>query len=81
MQLLLDSLHRTFIEFRSHEQIENKLIMRKLRSKMRNNEAVCNCHKVSSTVILNCPDFVVFTAQCILYSDVKFCNLSVQAEL
>jgi len=47
MQLLLDSLCRTFSEFKSHEQIENKLIMRKLRSKIRNNEAVCNCHKVS----------------------------------
>jgi len=49
LQLLLDSLYRTFKEFKSHEQIENKLIMRKLRSKMRKKEVVCDCHKVLST--------------------------------
>ena len=47
LQLLLDSLYRTFKEFKSHEQIENKLIMRKLRSKMRKCEAICSCHEVT----------------------------------
>lgn len=53
LEMLLESLYRTFTEFKSHEQIENKLIVRKLRSKMRmssvNNSAVCNCHKVLSS--------------------------------
>jgi len=73
LQLLLDSLYRTFTEFKSHEQIENKLIMRKLRSKMRNNEAVCNCHKVSLTafaLILFIPLFICYLAMTI------FCELS-----
>jgi len=65
MQLLLDSLYRTFTEFKSHEQIENKLIMRKLRSKMRNNEAVCDCHKVLS-IAVDCSCHYCFTINCIL---------------
>ena len=62
LQLLLDSLYRTFSEFKSHEQIENRLIMRKLRSKMRQNEAVCNCHKVSSGIVLFL--FITFLSLC-----------------
>ena len=50
VQLLLDTLFRTFVEFKSHEQIENRFIMRKLKTKLKErsikNTAVCNCHKV-----------------------------------
>ena len=73
MQLLLDSLYRTFTEFKSHEQIENKLIMRKLRSKIRNNEAVCNCHKVHE-LSLCCFHFIVFTAYCVLMLTFAACR-------
>ena len=50
LELLLDRLSRTFVEFRTHEQIENRLIMKRLKLKLNmlsiNNTAVCNCHKV-----------------------------------
>lgn len=45
---LLQNLHNVFMEFKAHEQIENILIMRKLRSKLKaasvTSDAVCNCH-------------------------------------
>lgn len=51
VQLLLDTLFRTFVEFKSHEQIENRFIMKQLRIKLKalsiKNTAVCNCHKDS----------------------------------
>lgn len=47
---LLSTLHNIFTEFKSHEQIENRLIMKKLKNKLKKlsikNSAVCNCHKV-----------------------------------
>ena len=50
MKQLLESLYQTFTEFKTHEQIENKLIVKKLSFKMHslavNTTAVCNCHKV-----------------------------------
>lgn len=50
MQLLLQSLSEAFEEFKKHEQIENNLIMKKLKNKLKQlsikNTAVCNCHKV-----------------------------------
>ncbi|KAL3852519.1 hypothetical protein ACJMK2_016147 [Sinanodonta woodiana] len=46
---LLKNLLNTFHEFKAHEQIENKYIMKKLKSKLKalsiQNTAVCNCHK------------------------------------
>ena len=52
LQLLLESLLKTFMEFKSHEQIENQFILKKLKHKLRQlsiqNSAVCNCHSVSS---------------------------------
>ncbi|CAC5415804.1 FBXL5 [Mytilus coruscus] len=45
---LLENLVNTFKEFKAHEQIENKYIMKKLKDKLRTlsvrNTAVCNCH-------------------------------------
>ncbi|XP_071136897.1 F-box/LRR-repeat protein 5-like [Mytilus edulis] len=45
---LLENLVNTFKEFKAHEQIENKYIMKKLKDKLRalsvRNTAVCNCH-------------------------------------
>lgn len=45
---LLRSLHQTFSEFRCHEQIENRFIMKKLKKKLKalsiHDSAVCNCH-------------------------------------
>lgn len=45
---LLTSLQGVFNEFKSHEEIENKFIMTKLKSKLKalaiHNSAVCNCH-------------------------------------
>lgn len=45
---LLENLANTFKEFKAHEQIENKYIMKKLKDKLRalsvRNTAVCNCH-------------------------------------
>ncbi|XP_005100377.1 F-box/LRR-repeat protein 5 [Aplysia californica] len=45
---LLQNLHNVFLEFKAHERIENMLIMRKLRYKLRaasvTSAAVCNCH-------------------------------------
>ena len=61
MQLLLDSLCRTFTEFKSHEQIENKLILRKLRSKMRTDRTIYNCHKVSCAIINSGFDMLIAT--------------------
>ena len=50
LKLLLESLLRTFMEFKYHEQIENQLIMKKLKNKLKQlsiqNAAVCNCHNV-----------------------------------
>ena len=38
------------MEFKCHEQIENQLIMKKLKNKLKQlsiqNAAVCNCHNV-----------------------------------
>jgi len=52
LQALLDSLRATFIEFMSHERIENKLIVRQLSDKMRQrsvfNQVLCDCHKVGA---------------------------------
>lgn len=49
MTSLLENLSTTFKEFKAHEQIENRCIMRKLKEKLRalsiTNTAVCNCHK------------------------------------
>lgn len=51
MQQLLRSLSEAFQEFKKHEQIENNLIMKKLKNKLKQlsirNSAVCNCHKDS----------------------------------
>ncbi|XP_071084243.1 F-box/LRR-repeat protein 5-like isoform X1 [Haliotis cracherodii] len=48
LRTLLENLCNTFQEFRAHEHIENKYIMRKLKVKLRSlsitNKAVCNCH-------------------------------------
>ncbi len=45
---LLTNLQRVFKEFKSHEDIENEFIMKKLKSKLKDlaihNTAVCNCH-------------------------------------
>ena len=54
MESLLSTLIRTFVEFKNHEMIENTLIMKKLKHKLKKlsirNSAVCNCHKVSNNV-------------------------------
>lgn len=46
---LLTNLQGVFKEFKSHEEIENEFIMKKLKSKLTalaiHNTAVCNCHK------------------------------------
>ncbi|XP_054713378.1 F-box/LRR-repeat protein 5-like [Uloborus diversus] len=48
VESLLHDLHDTFCEFKSHEQIENKYIMRKLKKRLKSlsihDAAVCNCH-------------------------------------
>lgn len=48
LESLLHDLHHTFCEFKSHEQIENKYIMRKLKKRLKllsiHDAAVCNCH-------------------------------------
>ena len=48
--MLLGALRRTFTEFKTHEQIENRFIVHKLKTKMHrlavDNPVVCNCHKV-----------------------------------
>jgi F-box/leucine-rich repeat protein 5 len=50
----LQSLLHTFTEFRSHEMIENRFIMRRLKNKLKKlsirNQAVCNCHKDSHLI-------------------------------
>ena len=50
LESLLSTLIRTFVEFKNHEMIENTLIMKKLKHKLKKlsirNSAVCNCHKV-----------------------------------
>ncbi|CAF1471297.1 unnamed protein product [Rotaria magnacalcarata] len=49
---LLIGLQCIFTEFMAHEQIENHLVMKKLRKKLKQNspmddtELICNCHKV-----------------------------------
>ncbi len=49
---LLIRLQRTFTEFMAHEEIENKIVMKKLKNKlkqqqiMEDTEVVCNCHKI-----------------------------------
>ena len=57
LRLLLESLLKTFMEFKAHEQIENQFIMKKLKNKLRQlsikNNAVCNCHSVSSVLNKN----------------------------
>lgn len=46
--VLLTNLQGYFNEFKSHEEIENEFIMKKLKSKLKSmsihNSAVCNCH-------------------------------------
>ncbi|XP_055947771.1 F-box/LRR-repeat protein 5-like isoform X1 [Argiope bruennichi] len=48
LKSLLHDLHHTFCEFKSHEQIENKYIMKKLKKRLKllsiHDAAVCNCH-------------------------------------
>uniref|UniRef100_A0A1E1X610 Putative leucine rich repeat some n=1 Tax=Amblyomma aureolatum TaxID=187763 RepID=A0A1E1X610_9ACAR len=48
LESLLHELYQTFREFRCHEQIENQLIMTKLKKKLKalsiHDSAVCNCH-------------------------------------
>ncbi|CAL1291664.1 unnamed protein product [Larinioides sclopetarius] len=48
LESLLHDLHHTFCEFKSHEQIENKYIMKKLKKRLKllsiHDAAVCNCH-------------------------------------
>lgn len=48
LESLLHELYQTFSEFRCHEQIENQLIMTKLKKKLKalsiHDSAVCNCH-------------------------------------
>ncbi|XP_076310784.1 F-box/LRR-repeat protein 5-like isoform X2 [Tachypleus tridentatus] len=48
LKSLLDILHQTFSEFKCHEQIENKYIMKKLKLRLKDlaiqDVAVCNCH-------------------------------------
>lgn len=48
LESLLHSLHHTFREFKCHEYIENKLIMRKLKGRLMSlsvqDATVCNCH-------------------------------------
>ena len=50
LETLLSTLIKTFVEFKNHEMIENTLIMRKLKNKLKKlsirNTAVCSCHKV-----------------------------------
>lgn len=45
---MLENLYNTFKEFKTHEQIENKYIMKRLKEKLKKlsikNTAVCNCH-------------------------------------
>ncbi|KAJ8301442.1 hypothetical protein KUTeg_020429 [Tegillarca granosa] len=45
---MLENLYNTFKEFKTHEQIENKYIMKRLKDKLKKlsikNTAVCNCH-------------------------------------
>ncbi|ELT98513.1 hypothetical protein CAPTEDRAFT_207606 [Capitella teleta] len=59
-QLLLESLYRTFVEFKTHEQIENRFIMRRLKAKLKRlsiqDSAVCNCHK--DNVLLDMLGFI-----------------------
>lgn len=49
-------LHSTFTEFRAHEQIENKFIIKRLKLKLQQlsikNDAVCNCHKDSKLLYI-----------------------------
>ncbi|KAK2165310.1 hypothetical protein LSH36_52g07052 [Paralvinella palmiformis] len=49
LQQLLECLSRIFFEFKTHEQIENRFIMKRLKLKLKRlsikNTAVCNCHK------------------------------------
>ncbi|XP_013408873.1 F-box/LRR-repeat protein 5 [Lingula anatina] len=48
LEMLLQNLCNTFAEFKAHEQIENELIMKRLKHKLKalqiTNTAVCNCH-------------------------------------
>ncbi|XP_023230434.1 F-box/LRR-repeat protein 5-like [Centruroides sculpturatus] len=48
LESLLHSLHHAFREFKCHEYIENKLIMRKLKGRLMSlsvqDATVCNCH-------------------------------------
>ncbi|KAK0062529.1 F-box/LRR-repeat protein 5 [Biomphalaria pfeifferi] len=48
LQVLLRNLQNVFSEFKAHEHIENSLIMKRLKIKLRaasvTNAAVCNCH-------------------------------------
>ena len=59
LEALLESLINTFVEFKTHEQIENKLIMKTLKAKLKRlsikNSAVCNCHKVSTVTSTGLP--------------------------
>lgn len=58
---LLTNLQGVFKEFKSHEEIENEFIMKKLKSKLKalaiHNSAVCNCHNDDEfTPLLNLVD-------------------------
>lgn len=48
LMVLLSNLYNTFKEFKSHEEIENEYIMKRLKSRLRemkiHNSEVCNCH-------------------------------------
>ncbi|KAH9519340.1 F-box/LRR-repeat protein 5 [Bulinus truncatus] len=48
LQVLLKNLQNVFSEFKAHEHIENSLIMKQLKNKLRaasvTSAAVCNCH-------------------------------------
>lgn len=48
LESLLHDLHQTFCEFKSHEQIENQYIMKKLKKRLKamsiHDASVCNCH-------------------------------------
>ncbi|KAK3587105.1 hypothetical protein CHS0354_023558 [Potamilus streckersoni] len=77
---LLKNLLNTFHEFKAHEQIENKYIMKKLKSKLKalsiQNTAVCNCHKDNKlTDILS---LLEDGYQCTKKSDVERINYGIK---
>lgn len=48
LQILLQSLVESFCEFKTHEYIENRFIMERLKQRLKvmnvSSRAVCNCH-------------------------------------